>query len=246
MAVVRMTDGEYDEYPNGGSKKPIVQKVSSEPMFKNPKAEDKNTKLSYTPVVSERGTIKKKTFGQKLRETFIAADISNVGDYLVREILVPTAKDVFVSSIKNTLSMLVYGEPDRSSYRRRDGGPYIRDYDGYYNYGSYYNADSRRRRSSIDAGPSVSNSSYIPNSGNIEIWYPNYPEAIDVLAYLRDGLCSHSCVTMSNLYELSRMSDMITPECNSRGWTDLSAAYVKQEGGSGILVLPPTCFLNGD
>ena len=86
----------------------------------------------------------------------------------------------------------------------------------------------------------------MPSGGNIEIWYPYYPEAIDVLRNLRDGLGTHPSVTLSNLYELSRMSDMITPECSSRGWTDLSTAYVKQEGNSGILVLPPTCFLNGD
>lgn len=241
MAVVRMTD----EYPNGGDK-PVVHTISSDPGTRSPQPQ--NTKVEFKPVVSARGSIKKKTFGQKLRETFIAADISNVGDYIVKEILVPTVKDVFVNSVRNTVSMLVYGEPDRGYRKRSDwGGPYIRDYDGYYNYGSYYRDDSRRRRSSIDAGPSgYSGGGYIGTSGNIEIWYPNYSEAIDVLLSLRDGLGTHPSVTLSNLYELSRMSDMITPECSSRGWTDLSAAYVKQDGGSGVLILPPTCYLNGD
>lgn len=243
MAVVRMTS---DEYPNGGTNKPIVHRVSSDPGLSASQTQE--TKIEFQPVVSEKGSIKKKTFGQKLRETFVAADISNVGDYILREIFVPTIKDVIVNSVRNTVSMLVYGEPDRGSYRRSSrssGGAYIRDYYDYDSYGSYYRPDdSYRRRRPIDAGPTTSN--YLPSSGNIEIWYPYYPEAIDVLRNLRDGLGTHPSVTLSNLYELSRMSDMITPECSSRGWTDLSTAYVKQEGNSGILVLPPTCFLNGD
>ena len=244
MAVVRMSD----EYPNGGDR-PVISRVASEPITKNVQKSD--TKLEFQPVVSERGTIKKKTFGQKFRETFIAADITNVGDYIIKEILVPTIKDVVVNSVRNTVSMLVYGEPDRGSPRRRSdwgGGPFIRDYSDYYNYGSYYRDNYRSRRSSsVDAGPVGSTSSpYLPSAGNIEIWYPYYPEAIDVLQCLRNGLATHPSVTLSNLYEASRMNDMITPECSSRGWTDLSAAYVKQDGGSGVLVLPPTCYLNGD
>ena len=242
MAVVRMSD----EYPNGGNSKPIVHTVSSDPGLPKSNTSQQSEKLKYAPVVSSRGSYKKKTFGQKFRETFLMSDMSSVGEYVWRDILVPTAKDLFVNTIRNTVSMMVYGEPDRGSYRRRQssgyfGGSIIRDYD-YDSYSNYY-GDSRSRRSS-DAR---SSNNYISGySGNIEIWYPYYPEAIDVLRSLRDGLSSHSSVTLSNLYELSRMTDMITPECNSRGWTDLSAAYVKQDSGSGILVLPPTCYLNGD
>ncbi len=241
MAVVRMSD----EYPNGGS--PVVHRIASDPTLKStPK--DSETQIEYKPVVSQRGSVKKKTFGQKLKETFIAADISNVGDYIVKEILVPTIKDVFVNSVRNTVSMMVYGEPDRGSYRRRSegyftGGSY-RDYYDYDSYGSYYRPGSEsRRRRPIDAGPS---SNYSLGTGNFEIWYPYFSEAMDVLRSLRAGLGTHPSVTLSNLYELSRMNDMITPECSSRGWTDLSAAYVKQDGGSGVLVLPPPCYLNGD
>ncbi len=244
MAVVRMSD----EYPNGGTNKPIVQRISSDPGLPTSANPQPQSKVKFEPVVSSRGSIKKKTFGQKLRETFITADLSNVGDYIVKDILVPTIKDVIVNTVRNAVSMAVYGEPDRGSYRRRSssgyfgGGALVRDYYDYDSYSSYY-GDSRRKRS-VDPGPS---SSYIGgSSGNIEIWYPYYPEAIDVLRCLRDGLATHPSVTLSNLYEASRMNDMITPECNSRGWTDLSAAYVKQDGGNGILVLPPTCYLNGD
>ena len=242
MAVVRMSD----EYPNGGTSKPVVHRISSDPGLpaQTIKAEEK---LKMEPVVSAKGQIKKKTFGQKLRETFIASDISNVGDYIMKDILVPTIKDVIVNSVRNTVSMLVYGEPDRGSYRRRSsgyfGGSLVRDYgydyDNYSSYSSYY-GDSRRRRTP-DPGPAPS---YMGAGGNFEIWIPYFAEAIDVLHSLRDGLESHPSVTVSNLYELCGMTDMITPECNSRGWTDLSAAYVKQEGQSGILVLPAPCYLN--
>lgn len=242
MAVVRMSD----EYPNGGTSKPVVHRISSDPGLATPEPKA-NEPVKMVPVVSSKGSIKKKTFGQKLRETFIAADMSNVGDYIMRDILVPTIKDVIVNSVRNAISIAVYGEPDRSSYRRRSSGYFggsVRDYgydydNSYSSYSSYY-GDYRRRRSP-DPAPVAP---YMGNSGSLEIWIPYYPEAIDVLRCLRDGLSSHPSVTLSNLYELSGMSDMITPECNSRGWTDLSAAYVKQEGEAGVIVLPPTCYLN--
>ena len=235
MAVVRMTS---DEYPNGGSSTRIIHKVSSDPNTSISKSSD--TKVEFQPVVSEKGTVKKKVFSKG----------RIIGEYVLTHIVWPMVKDVIVNSVKDAISMAIYGEPDRGGYRRSTrttGGAYIRDYYDYDSYGSYYKpSDSYRGRRSVDVY--TSSSSFVPTRGNIEIEYPYYPEAVDVLRALRDGLDHHPSVTLSNLYELSRMNDMITPECNSRGWTYLGkdVAYTRQEGTGGVLILPAPCDLNGD
>ena len=125
MAEVKM-----DPLPNSNAKK---LKESNDKEVKEI-LEPEDQKIN----VVAKGKIQKKTFGEKFKEIFIGEDIQNVGEYILKEVVVPTIKNTVVDIIQNGISLLIFGESSSKNSNRRNGQ--------YVSYGSYSSNSSRDRR----------------------------------------------------------------------------------------------------
>ena len=176
---------------------------------------------SETKVVA-KATFKKKSFGEKMKEVFIGEDIQNVGDYILKEVVVPTIKNTIVDIIQNGISLLIFGESGINNKNKRRNGPYV-------SYGSYSSNSSRDRRRD-DRRDIYSDKGYI-------VFYDRY-SANEVLQHLVDIVDTYHNVTVANYYEkvnqvIDDINIPISYQDHKWGWTDLRYVDIKMERGGG-------------
>lgn len=164
-------------------------------------------------VVKGAVTTRKRSVGSK-----IAEDANNVKTYLVKDVLIPSAKKLVVDLVKDGIEMLAYGSPGR------DRGRYPVDkvsYDKrYVKYDDRYPATTQTRaRFDYDS-----------------IEFKDKREADMVLTRLDEVIETYGHARVSDLYDLVGMSCDYT--YNDYGWTNLSTAKVMRTSGGFVLDLP--------
>ena len=89
-------------------------------------------KREVQKVVKGQTRVHQKTTGEKIKESFFGENIENVGDYLLLDVLVPAAKELFDTFLTNAKDIILYGEVRETGSRRssRRSGTYVA-YDGY-------------------------------------------------------------------------------------------------------------------
>lgn len=188
------------------------------------KKEVKDENQNY-PVAIAKATIKKKSFGEKMKEVFIGEDIQNVGDYILKEVVVPTIKNTIVDIIQNGISLLIFGESS-SKNRRRDGQ--------YVSYGSYSSNSSRDRRRDDRRDSYSDKGDLIFNSRN---------DAQAVLDRMLDIVDTYGACTVGNFYELADVPSNY--QDRKWGWTDLRYADVRMARGGGYYIdLPSAKYID--
>ena len=163
--------------------------------------------------VVAKGNLKKKSLGEKLKEVFIGEDIQNVGDYILKEVIVPTIKNTVVDIIQNGISLLIFGENNRND-RRRNGQ--------YVSYGSYSSNNSRNSRRDDRRNAPASKG---------DIIFDSRGDAQAVLDHLLDILDTYRAVTVANFYEAADVPSNY--QDRKWGWTDLRYAEVRMARGGG-------------
>lgn len=182
--------------------------------------------------VELKGTVvaKKPSFITKLKETFIADDARDVGDYIVWDILVPTIKrtirDVIVGSTDRVF--LGTSSPNSSSslYRER-GITYVKHTD-------YSSASKTRIRN--DIRPQSTRPSTRTNFHLNEIVFDNYDDASAVLERLVDYLETYGKVSVDDYFDLVGQSSDYTAQ--NWGWTSLASATIVNTFGGYFIKLP--------
>ena len=183
---------------------------------------DENTNY---PTAVAKATLKKKSFGEKLKEVFIGEDIQNVGDYILKEVVVPTIKNTIVDIIQNGISLLIFGESS-SKNRRRDGQ--------YVSYGSYSSNSSRDRRRD-DRRDSYSDKG--------DLIFNSRSDAQAVLDRMLDIVDTYGACTVGNFYELADVPSNY--QDRKWGWTDLRYADVRMARGGGYYIdLPSAKYID--
>lgn len=168
------------------------------------------------------GTAKqrKKSSVQKLRDIFIAEDVSNVKDYIFMDVLVPAVKKAIDDIVSEGIHMLLYkGDPRRS-------GP--RPSASKINYGAFSERD--RRESARDL---TNRSGFNYN----DIIFNSRGDAESVLDAMHDILNQYLVVSVADLYDLSDVS-IDNYMANKYGWTDLSRAEVVRVRDGYVIKLP--------
>lgn len=179
---------------------------------------------SESKVVA-KATLKKKSFGEKMKEIFIGEDIQNVGDYILKEVVVPTIKNTIVDIIQNGISLLIFGESS-SKNRRRDGQ--------YVSYGSYSSNSSRDRRRD-DRRDSYSDKG--------DLIFNSRSDAQAVLDRMLDIVDTYGACTVGNFYELADVPSNY--QDRKWGWTDLRYADVRMARGGGYYIdLPSAKYID--
>lgn len=167
--------------------------------------------------VVAKATLKKKSFGEKAKEIFIGEDIQNVGEYIFKEVVVPTIKNTIVDVIQNGVSLLIFGESSNKNQRRN--GQYV-------SYGSYSSNSSSRDRRRDDRRDSYSNKG--------DLIFDSRSDAQAVLDRMLDIVDTYGACSVGNFYELADVPSNY--QDRKWGWTDLRYADVRTARGGGYYI----------
>lgn len=202
-----MADNERNEkYPSNAYRNitPNVNKPSTE------------KKKDLTPVA--QGAEKKKSFRERLTDSFLASSGDDIKDRVIFDWIIPGVKNI----LEDIVHMLLFGDGvTRDSGRSRGGERRLlrKSYD------KYYDEDKRKNDSELQN-----------RSKNPELTYPSRAEAQDVLNKMVDILDEYGRVTVKDLYSLSKMSTDFA--MSNWGWRDLTGSKPIPYGNRYLLKLP--------
>lgn len=164
------------------------------------------------------GKARKKTEVRKLADNFIAEDMHSVKDYILQEVLIPTAKKVISEVVTNSIDMLLYGEV--KSKKRSQNDSRI-SYTKYYERERDYERGARTRSRGYDYD---------------DIILDTRREAEEVLDRMQDLIDNYGIVSVADLYDLVGINGSYTD--NKYGWTQLRSADVQRIRDGYLLKLP--------
>lgn len=165
---------------------------------------------------------RKKSSAQKLREIFIAEDVSNVKDYIFMDVLVPAVKKAIDDIVSEGIHMLLYkGDPRRSGSRPSASK---------INYGSFSRREGDHRENMRET---ATRNGFDYN----DIVFNTRGDAESVLDAMHDVLDKYSVVSVGDFYDLSDVT-IDNYMANKYGWTDLSRSEVVRVRDGYVIKLP--------
>lgn len=182
------------------------------------------------PVAKRLDIPAKETTAQRLKKLFFSEDIDNVGEYLVKELIIPGAKDLFM----DFMSAVLWG--NRSGYSGRNSSK---------KFGIGRNEQiNYNRLSSVGQVRNRNDSRVRDDRGSIQrefnldnILLRTKAEADETLRQMEDYIYSYGQVSVGYLYELlNEPTSQWTVEMY--GWTDLSDARITRVQNGYLLTLP--------
>lgn len=189
----------------------------------------------FDKVVTGKAVQRKKSLVKRFSETFFdGARIEDVVEYVIKDIVVPAAKDLITDSVQMGLHRTFHG--DRlPPPRHRRGGKSSRYDDGPYTpYGRTSRESARRREDPRER------SAHRPRTMHDweDVVVNSRAEAEAVLDKMYEALEQYDQVTVLDLYDMCEMDSDFTQE--TWGWTDLGRAHVgRLRGGQYVIELPP-------
>lgn len=183
-------------------------------------ANNEQNEKNIKKVVNSPAKMRKKSEARKFADSFIAEDAGNVGSYIMKEVLIPSAKKLISDITKNAIDMFLYGDTERP--RKKNGSQ--TSYQGYY--------DDRDRRDDRRS------SRYSRNYFDYEdIVLDTRGEAELVLDELDRILRRYQFVSIADLYEVAGINnDNYT--LHRYGWTSIRSATIKRIREGYLLVMP--------
>lgn len=156
-----------------------------------------------------KGTAKvKKNEIRKLTDVFISEDVSNVKNYILMDVIVPSIKKALYELVVGTLDMTLYGGRGGGGKRSTADKVSYRD----------YNSVSRRDERTYNSNRTASGYSYD------DIVVDTRGEAEAVLMRLDEVMEEYECVRVADLYDLVGVTGNYTD--NNYGWTNIRNAEV--------------------
>ena len=163
---------------------------------------------------------KKKSVFRKIKETFFVGNKEDVGNYLIADVLLPSAKDTLKELVDKGLDMMMYEDIRATPHRRsKSGGSKTREYVSYDQAGRREPLRTRRDTLNFD-----------------DIVLDSRGDAERVLDDLLDKLEEYKVATVADLYDAVDISHDFSH--TKYGWYDLSSAYVKRTRDGYVVVLP--------
>lgn len=183
---------------------------------RNKKTEDTDKKVEK--IVS--GTVKTKK-KNKLLQSFVSEDASNVKSFIFSEVLIPAVKNLIEDMVNEGVHMIFHGESGGS--RKRSSGSKI-------SYRSFYDRENERRRSR--STPQLRG-----GFDYDDIILDSRGEAEAVLDQLDTLIDQYGSASIADLYDLVGLySDNY--QNNKFGWFDLRAAGFHHVREGYLLKLP--------
>lgn len=184
------------------------------------------------PVVTGTAVKKKRSFGQKMAEMFTGDDARSVGQYVVMDVIVPSAKNLISDALTTAVERFFFGD-GRGQVRRGSGS----------SYGPYtpYNRASTSSRSAGAPPWRTDDRREMSPRGRAthdfrEVLIDNRQEAGMVLDALLEMIQMYDVATVADYYDACNIS----PEFTDRqwGWTNLDAAEIIRDRGGYLIRMP--------
>ena len=185
--------------------------------------EEKDKKIKGKPCKKA-----KKSAFQLFKESFIAEEIGDLKEYVVKDVIVPMIKDSICDGISNSLSMMLYGE--KRNYRR--SSYYDRSSSGvrYYNYSSQrYSSKGRERDERHDDRRYAT-----PASFDMAV-ARNMDDAKDILDEMADIYDDEGCLSIAQYHQCCELPT--TPEEHNWGWYSLVDVKLKEDRSTGEVLI---------
>ena len=172
------------------------------------------TKKVVKPIA--KATTKKKN---KLAETFISEDASNIKSYILMDVLVPAIKKAVIDIVTDGISMLFYGDTSHGNRRSSTSASYI-------SYNRYSDRDRRDDRTSYGRSRYSYDDVILQSRG----------EAEEVLDRMSEMIDTYGIVSVADMYDLVGIATNYTD--NKYGWTNLRNAEPIRVSNGYMLKLP--------
>lgn len=173
-------------------------------------------------VVNSPAKTRKKSEARKFADSFIAEDAGNVGSYILKEVLIPSAKKLIADITKNAIDMFLYGDTDRP--KKRSGSRI--------SYRDYYDDRDRDRRDDHRSSSRLKSSLEYD-----EIVLDTRGEAELVLDELDRIIARYQFASVADLYEIAGI-DNNNYTLHRYGWSSLRSATIKRIRDGYLLVMP--------
>lgn len=174
------------------------------------------------PIEGITAVKKKQGMFSRVKENFTGEDADSVIQYVVFEVLLPSAKTALSDAVSQGFERLLFGESRPRSSAYRPGGSSTTNYQ---RYATQPKPDPRevrtRERRSNDFGDII-----VETRGQAE----------ETLERMHDLLQMYNVATVADLYELVGISGNFTD--NKWGWTDLRGAGVRPVRDGYLVNLP--------
>ena len=209
-----------------------------------PSNSDRSREITTRPpaeaiVRSSNVTSAQNTFGRKLVRAFISSDATNIKDYILCDVIIPTIKNTIVDVVEMTF----FG--NSSGRRGRSYGGYG---GSYYNYArvnqnvyssrtSYGGYSSQSNSSGQNAQP-MTQEADLPDYREIVITGPNdRHEAERIITEMRNDIEQYGCARVADLYRRVGMTPDFTKE--NWGWDgDPYQIGTRRVNGGWLIVVP--------
>lgn len=200
---------------------------------RTPGSKDEPAEKKVEKVVQGTVVKRKKSFGKKLRETFVADSGKSVMEYVMLDVLVPAAKDMIADAAQQGVERMVFGEA-RSATRRngfRPGQPVT----GQVNYTRFSRSPNPVGRASGRPDREVNRSSRASHDFG-EILLSTRVEADTVLERMGDLIENYGMASVSDLYSLLGMTAEYTD--HKWGWVEFRGMDHSRVRDGYVLDLP--------
>jgi hypothetical protein len=197
-----------DEYPDN----------SYSAQEKKAEEEGKTTKPEKKPpaekIITGKVVRRKKSLFKRFAETFIGGDVESVGEYVVRDVLVPAAKDAIRDAVSQGIEKVLFGE-ERRSRRTEPRSRYSTG--GYRNYNNYSSRSTPRERDRDESRKPASRRSRMRILDEIE--FESRADAEAVLNEMTEAVDYYGSVTVLDFLTMAGEEHDFTME--RYGWEDV-------------------------
>ena len=184
----------------------------------------------FKPVIEGGVTQKRKGLGSKIAETFTGDDINSVGDYILFDVILPTAKAMISDAISQGIERLLFGD----SGSRRSRSASISSGKTFVNYGKMSSKSNDRPREL---------SSYARNSHDFdEVVVDDRGKAERILENLENAIDEYDFVTVADFYSMISITPSFTD--HKYGWTSIKGASIDRDRQGYRIILPATSALD--
>ena len=215
---------------------PVEVRVTIDPTSAKYPSNSHKQRDAETPkvekVITGKVVMRKPTLGKRIKETFTGDDANTVGDYILFEVLIPSAKATIVDAGKEILERLFFGD---FRNRPRVGG----NMNSHTPYNTMHDRPNpvRRGQPQQDRRPPLSRQTRATHNFD-DVVLPTRGEAELVLSSLEDLIEQFEFASVQDLYDLLGETAEYTD--SKWGWSDLRGARALQVRGGYLLDLPPT------
>lgn len=169
-------------------------------------------------VVKGNVKTRKKSALSKAAGEFVSEDARNVGDYIVRDVLLPAAKKAISDIVTDGIQMILYGSTQPKS---KSNVSYVSYDRSYRSSDRFANSANRVRRCAYDFDDYIFESS---------------SEADEVLSAMDDAIERYGMVSIADYCDLVGVSSQFTD--GKYGWTNLRQASVQRVRDGWVIKLP--------